>query len=154
MIPACRPVPAEGGDPHGYCCPASAREALEAVRAGLGYLATADATELAAETQAQTLIALEQAQAMTTAARASVLSAFTSGQGYSADAAYSPRAWLIHQTRITKGAAVGHTAWARRAVTHPAVVAALAARELSESYAKMMCTWTDKLPAGQPGHRR
>ncbi len=131
----------------GTAAPASAREALEAVRAGLGYLATADATDLAAETQAQTLIALEQAQAMTTAARASVLSAFTSGQGYCADGAYSPRAWLIHQTRIAPGAAVGHTAWARRAVTHPAVVAALAAGKLSESYAKMMCTWTDKLPA-------
>jgi hypothetical protein len=30
-----------------------------------------------------------------TAARASVLSAFTSGQGYSVDADYSPRAWLM-----------------------------------------------------------
>ena len=132
----------------GTTAPASAREALEMVRAGLGYLAAADATELAAETQAQTLLALEQAQAMTTAARASVLAAFTSGQGYGADGAYSPRAWLIHQTRITPGAAVGHTAWARRAGTHPAVVAALAARELSESYAKTICTWTDKLPPG------
>ena len=132
----------------GTAVPASAREALEAVRAGLGWLAAADATDLAAETQAQTLIALERAQAMTTAARASVLAAFTSGQGYCADGAYSARAWLIHQTRITPGAAVGHTAWARRAGTHPEVVAALAAGELSESYAKMMCTWTDRLPAG------
>ena len=66
----------------GTAAPASAGEALEMVRAGLGYLATADATALAAETQAQALIALEQAQAMTTAARASVLAAFTSGQGY------------------------------------------------------------------------
>ena len=131
----------------GTTAPASAREALEMVHAGLGYLATADPTALAAETQARCLQGLEQANSMTTAARASVLSAFTSGQGYSADAAYSPRAWLIHQTRITKGAAVGHTAWARRAVMHPAVVAALAAGKLSESYAKMMCTWTGKLPA-------
>jgi hypothetical protein len=36
----------------------------------------------------------------------SVLGAFTSGQGYSADADYSPRAWLIHKTGVTKGAAV------------------------------------------------
>ena len=132
----------------GTAAPTSASEALEMVRAGLGWLAAADATALAAGTQAQTLIALERAQAMTTAARASVLAAFTSGQGYCADAAYSPRAWLIHQTRIARGAAVGHTAWARRMTTHPAVVAALAAGQLSESYGKLMCTWTDKLPAG------
>ena len=45
-----------------------------------------------------------------TAARTSVLSAFASGQGYSADADYSPRAWLIHKTGVTKGAAVAYTA--------------------------------------------
>ena len=43
---------------------------------------------------------------MGTAARASILAAFTSAQGYSADADYSPKAWLINRTRITKGAAV------------------------------------------------
>ena len=82
--------------------PASASEAMEMVRAGLGYLAAADATAMAAETQAQCLRMLEQATAMGTAARASVLAAFTSGQGYSADADYSPRTWLINRTRITK----------------------------------------------------
>ncbi len=130
----------------GTTVPASAREALEMVHAGLAYLATADPTALAAETQARCLQGLEQANSVGTAARASILAAFTSGQGYCADGAYSPRAWLIHQTRITPGAAVGHTAWARRTVTHPAVVAALAARKLSESYGKTICTWTDKLP--------
>ena len=30
--------------------------------------------------------------------------AFTAGQGYCEDADYSPTAWLIHRTRITKGA--------------------------------------------------
>ena len=32
---------------------------------------------------------------MGAAARTSILAAFTSGQGYCADADYSPRAWLI-----------------------------------------------------------
>ena len=116
------------------------------VRAGLSYLAAADAARLSAATQAECLRELEQADAVATAARASFLSAFTVGQGYSADADYSPRAWLMHKTRISKGAAVAHTAWARRATTHPRVVAALAARELSESYGRTICTWTDKLP--------
>ena len=94
----------------------------------MGYLAAADATAMAAETQAQCLQALEQANSMGTAARASILGAFTAGQGYSADADYSPRAWLINKTRISKGAAVAHTAWAKRVAAHPEVVAALAAR--------------------------
>ncbi len=126
--------------------PASASEAMEMVHAGLGWLAAADATQLAAEEQAGCLQVLEQAHSMGTAARASVLAAFTAGQGYAADADYSPRAWLIRKTRITKGAAVGHTAWARRVVSHPQVVAALAAGELSESFGRAICTWTGKLP--------
>ena len=116
------------------------------VHAGLGYLAAADATGLAAETQARLLRMLEQATAMGTAARASILAAFTSGQGYCADADYSPRAWLIHKTGITKGAAVAYTAWVRRAAAHPEVMAVLAAGEMSESYARTICAWTDKLP--------
>ena len=114
--------------------------------AALGYLAAADATAMPAETQAWCLRMLERAHAMGTAARTSVLAAFTSGQGYCADADYSPRAWLINRTRVTKGAAVGYTAWVRRAAAHPEVAAVLAAGEMSESYARTICTWTDKLP--------
>ena len=126
--------------------PASASEAMEMVRAGLGYLAAADATAMAAETQALCLRMLEQAHSMGTAARTSVLAAFTAGQGYSADADYSPRAWLINRTKVTKGTAVAHTAWVRRAAAHPEVAAALASGEMSESFARTICTWTDKLP--------
>ena len=126
--------------------PASASEAMEMVHAGLGYMAAADATAMAAGTQARCLQMLEQAHSMGTAARASILAAFTSGQGYSADADYSPRAWLINQTRITKGAAVAHTAWARRAAAHPLIAQVLAAGEVSESFARTICGWTDKLP--------
>ncbi len=115
-------------------------------KAAMGYLAAVDATAMAAETQAQCLRALEQAHSIGTAARTAILGAFTSGQGYSADADYSARAWLINRTRVTKGAAVGYTAWVRRAAAHPEVAAALAAGEMSESFARTICTWTDKLP--------
>ena len=116
------------------------------LRSAMGYLSAADATAMAAETQAQCLQALEQINSMGTAARASILAAFTAGQGYSADADYSPKAWLIHRTRITKGAATAYTAWVRRAAAHPQVAQALAAGELSESVARTICAWTDKLP--------
>jgi hypothetical protein len=126
--------------------PASASEAIDMVHAGLGYLAAADATAMPAGTQARCLQALEQATAMGTAARASILAAFTAARGYSADADYSPKAWLIHQTGITSGAAVAHTAWVRRAAAHPLAAAALAAGEISESVARTICAWTGKLP--------
>ena len=143
------PAPASG----------SASEAIEMMHAGLGYLAAADAAQLGAETQARCLRALEEAAAAVTAARASVLAAFTAGQGYCADADYSPRAWLMHKTGITKGAAAGHAAWSRRAAAHPQVVAALAEGEMSESFGRAICQWTEKLPADcagrgcDPGHR-
>jgi Domain of unknown function (DUF222) len=125
---------------------ASAEEAMEMARAALGYLAAADAGAMAAVTQAEALRTLEQTDAITTAARASFLAAFTVGKGYSADADYSARAWLMHKTGITRGAAASHTAWAKRAATHPQVLAALAAGDPSESYGRTICQWTDKLP--------
>jgi len=127
--------------------PASAAEALGMLRSAMGYLSAADATAMAAETQAQCLLALEQMDAIETAARASILAAFTSAQGYSADADYNARAWLINKTRVTKGAANGHLGWVRRAAAHPQVAAALAEGHiLSESVARKICQWTDKLP--------
>ncbi len=126
--------------------PACAREALDMVRAGLGYLAAADASQLAAATQAECLRELEQADAVAVAARALVLSAFTAGQGYADDAEYSAVSWLMHRTGITRGAAVGHAAWARRTRTHPKVVAALAAGQVSESVGRLICLWTNRLP--------
>ena len=125
---------------------ASVGEAMDMARAALSYLAAVDATQLAAETQAECLRQLERTDAIVTAARASFLSAFTVGKGYSADADYSARTWLMHKTGITRGAAASHTAWAKRCGTHPQVVAALAAEELSESYGRTICQWTDKLP--------
>src|ERR1019366_2305816 len=112
----------------------------------LRYLAAADPTQLTASEQAECLHDLERITAVTTAARASVLGGFTAGKGYCEDADYSPRSWLIHQTRITKGAATGHTAWVRRARAHPRIMAVLAAGEMSEPYARTLCGWTDQLP--------
>jgi Domain of unknown function (DUF222) len=125
---------------------ASVGEAIDMARAALGYLAAADAAQLAAETQAECLRGLERTDAIATAARASFLSAFTAGKGYSADADYSARTWLMHKTGITRGAAASHTAWARRYGSHPRVVAALAAGELSESWGRAISQWIDKLP--------
>jgi hypothetical protein len=126
---------------------ASAADAVATVCAGLRFLAAADATQMPVQTQAECLQMLERADAISTAARASILAAFAAGQGYSADADYSPRAWLINRTRITKGAAVAHTAWVDRAAAHPQIAEALADGDiLSESMARVICKLTDRLP--------
>jgi hypothetical protein len=91
-------------------------------------------------------MALERAESMLTAARASILTAFTSATGYAGDGQYGPKPWLIHFTRVTRGAAGGATGWARRLAAHPAVAAALAAAGISTSWAQAICQWTDKLP--------
>jgi hypothetical protein len=126
--------------------PASATEALDMLTSALSYLATADPTQLPTEMQACCLAGLERADAIETAARTSILAAFAAARGCHEDADYSPRSWLIHKTRITKGAAINHTAWVRRARAHPRMLAALAAGEMTESYARTLCGWTDKLP--------
>ena len=127
--------------------PASTAEALGMLRAALGHLASVDATELTAAEQAHCLRMLEQSDAVAVAARASVLGAFSTGQGYHADGACSPRVWLMHQTSITRGAAASHVAWARRFPAHPQVAAALTAGELSESFGRTLCSWVEKMPA-------
>jgi hypothetical protein len=126
--------------------PASASEAMALVHAGLAFLAGADATAMSAEERARCLRELEQADAVATAARTSVLGAFAAGQDYADDGAYSAYAWLVHRTQVTKGTAADHTGWVKRGAGHPLVLAALAVRAVSKSYAREICWWTDKLP--------
>jgi hypothetical protein len=126
--------------------PANTAEALQMLRAGMGYLAKADATEMVADEQAQCLQAMELIQAMGTAARAWILAAFTAAQGHHEDACYGPKSWLMNRLGVTKGTATAYLRWARRTATHPRVLAALAAREIVESVARTVCDWTDLLP--------
>ncbi len=127
--------------------PASAAEAMDMALTGLKGLASADPTTLPASVQAEILRALEQVNAIGVAAQAYFLAAFTSGPGYSQDADYSPKAWLIHKTGITKGAARTRMSWARRTNGHPTVLLALAEGTIvSASMAGLICGWSDRLP--------
>jgi Domain of unknown function (DUF222) len=131
--------------------PSSPVQALAMVRAGLGYLAGCDAAELGTAVLAEALIGLEQAGAQHTAARAKLLAAFSGQQGHHADGQYGPAAWLRAFTRVSNGAAAGAVQWARRLAAHPAVAAALAAGQLSVSWARAVCAWTDRLPGDRRG---
>ena len=126
--------------------PATAADAAAMAQAVLGWLAAADVTSLTTAEQADCLRALERAGSMHAAARARVLTAFMAGGGYEDDGQGSAMAWLKWQTRITGGAAAGAVGWVRRLAAHPAVGDALAAGEISESWARQVCAWTDLLP--------
>ena len=71
------------------------------VRAGLSFLASADAAALPVVTQARLLRELERAEAQHTAARARVLAAFDGQRGYLDDGQGSARSWLAWQTRVS-----------------------------------------------------
>jgi hypothetical protein len=90
-------------------------------------------------------------EAKHTAARARVLAAFTARDGFEDDGHGSARTWLRWQTRVTSSAAAGAVGWARRLAAHPVLGDALAAGEVTASWARRICEWTDLLPPGQRG---
>jgi hypothetical protein len=126
--------------------PAAALAMLESALDGLN---GADMASLPAAAQAQCLRVLERAGAKHTAARASVLAAFTAQGGFEADGQRCARSWLMWQTQVTGGAAAGAVGWAKRLAAHRAVRRALAAGAVSASWAREICGWSDLLPAGQ-----
>src|SRR5712675_2972894 len=116
--------------------PSGMGDALLMLNTALGYLTGCDAPGLGAAGQAEVLTALERAESQHTAARARILSAFTASRGFEADGQFGPKPWLRGQTKITKGAAAGAVGWARRLAAHPAVAEALAAGEITASWAR------------------
>ena len=123
--------------------------ALALLDRALASLAACDAASLPVAVQVEALRALERAEARHTAARARILAAFTAQDGYEGDGQGSARTWLRWQTRVTKGAAAAATAWARRLAAHPAIAQALASGQISASWARELCAWSDRLPADQ-----
>ena len=125
--------------------------ALVMLDRALQALATADAALLPTSVQAQALRALEVAEARHTAARAQILAAFTAQDGCEDDGHGSARVWLAWQTRVTKTAAMAAVGWMRRLSAHPVIAQALADGELSVSWARAVCGWTDRLPEDKRG---
>jgi Domain of unknown function (DUF222) len=126
--------------------PAGVPAALVMLDRALEALNAADAALLPADVQAQVLRGLERAEARHTAARAKVLAAFAAQGGYEADGQGCARVWLKWQTRVTKGAAAGAVGWARRLAAHTVLADVLAAGEISASWARAICAWSDRLP--------
>jgi len=127
--------------------PANVAEALSRLDRALDALASSDAGSLPTAVQAQVLRALERAEAKHTAVRARMLAAFTAQDGYEDDGQGSARTWLRWQTRVTRAAAAGAVGWMRRLAVHPVIGQALAEGQISASWARAVCGWSDRLPA-------
>jgi Domain of unknown function (DUF222)/HNH endonuclease len=127
--------------------PVSVGAALVTLERALDALNAADVASVPAAVQAQALRVLERAEAKHTAARARVLAAFTARDGYEDDGQGSARTWLRWQTRVTKAAAVVAVGWMRRLAVHPVIAQALTEGQMSASWARAVCGWSDRLPA-------
>ena len=126
--------------------PACAADAVAMARAGLAWLAAADAASVPAAVQADCLRALEQAESVHTAARAKVLAAFHAGGGYGIRARVGGDVAAVADPDHQRAAAGGDGVDAA-AGRPPAVADALAAGDVSVSWARAVCAWTDLLPA-------
>jgi hypothetical protein len=129
--------------------PPSVTKALAMLHRALDDLNAANAAALPSSVQADALRALERAGAKHTAAQAQMLAAFAGQAAYEDDGHGSARTWLKWQTRVTNAAACGAVGWVRRLIAHPVIGDALAAGDLSESWARRICAWTDRLPIGK-----
>jgi hypothetical protein len=127
--------------------PESAADAVAMAQAGLAFLVSADIAAMPPAALADCLRELERAEAMHTAARSKILAAFARQRAFEDDGQGSAGSWLRWQARITRGAAAGAVGWARRLADHQAVASALGAGDISASWAREICGWTDRLPA-------
>jgi len=132
--------------------PETVADAAAMAEAGLAFLATADTASLTTAEQMDALRALSRAESRHTAARARVLYAFTAQAGYEDDGHGSARTWLKWQTQASGGAVYAAVQSMQRLAAHPALADALAAGEISASWARQIYEWTDLLPEdARPG---
>jgi Domain of unknown function (DUF222) len=124
----------------------SPAEALAAVQSGLAYLAAAEMADWPADALAACLRTLGRAESAHLAARSRAMSAFNARGGFEDDGQPTVRTWLRWQTEITTGAAGGAVGWMRRLAVHPRAGAALGAGQVSASFARLICDWTELLP--------
>ena len=131
--------------------PSSRDEALAMLHGSLDYLTAAEWWDAGGRAQAMALRSLGAAQSKWTVAHAGALAAFEASGGYAADGHPTPRAWLRHQVQAAGRAARDLEDWTGRLAAHPLLCDAMAAGELSESWARQLAAWNDRLPSEEIG---
>ncbi|HEX3963340.1 MAG TPA: hypothetical protein VHZ03_43025, partial [Trebonia sp.] len=135
--------------PGGTAPPASIDEALALLQSSLDHLAGADWRAVGSTIQARALRELGTAQSKLTVVRSEALGAFDAAGGYCADGHPSAQSWLRNQTGITGQDARDLSAWERTLRSHPVLRAAIAAEDLSQSWARQFARWNDRLPEAE-----
>ena len=133
------------GDGTGPC--GSVREALRLARAGLDYLNAPQASDMDPAAIGEVLAALGDLQGKLAAAHATFLRRFDAANAHDADGYGSSSAWLTARGRMTRQDARAAVRQMRQFSERPGLHDAVAAGDLSRSWADAIARWTRKLPA-------
>ena len=125
----------------------SVAEALRMANATMDYLNGPGADELDAAACGTVLRSLAEVQAKFTAAHAAVLARFDAADAHDSDGYGTSAAWLDAMANMTRPDAKTEVRQMRLLRDHPALAAALAAADISKSWALAIAEWTKKLPA-------
>ena len=131
---------------HASGAPQSVAEALRMARSAADYLNTPEAAGLDGTACGEALIALGEIQAKLAAAHMEFLRRFDAADAHDADGYGTASAWLAAKTRISRKDARAKVRDMRRLTQRPLLRAALAAGDISKSWAATIEEWTRKLP--------
>jgi hypothetical protein len=125
----------------------SVAEALRMANATMDYLNGPEAADLDPAACGLVLRSLAEVQAKFTAAHAAVLARFDAADAHDSDGYGNSAAWLMAMTDMTRRDARAEMRQMRLLRDHPDMADALAARDISRSWALAIGEWTRKLPA-------
>jgi hypothetical protein len=125
----------------------SVADALRMMNAGLDYLNGLGAADLDPAACGPVLRSLAGVQAKFTAAHAAVLARFDAADAHDSDGYGNSAAWLMAMTDMTRRDAKAEMRQMRLLRDQPAMASALAAKDISKSWAMAIADWTKKLPA-------
>lgn len=126
--------------------PANVAEALRMADVALQYLNSPAAHELEAAALGEVLMALGDLQGKLAAAHVTFLRRFDAADAHDADGYGSSSAWLAEKNRMTKRDALAAVRQMRQFSQRPGLHDAVAAGNLSKSWADAIARWTRKLP--------
>jgi hypothetical protein len=125
----------------------SVASALRAAREAAEFLNSQAAAQADGAGCGEVLTALAEVRDKLTAANAGFLRRFDAAGAHRADAHPTSSSWLADKCRMTRRAAKAQVRQMRVYAGRPVLHAALAAGDLSESWADSIADWTRKLPA-------
>jgi hypothetical protein len=125
----------------------SVAEALRMANATMDYLNGPEAADLDPAACGTALRSLAGVQAKFTAAHAAVLARFDAADAHDSDGYGTSASWLDAMANMTRPDAKAEVRQMRLLRDHPALADALAAGDISKSWALAIAEWTKKLPA-------